>query len=97
MKISLTAFTDRGEALAVRITKQLNNDGEQAKFVRCGKRHMSADSEPACPDDGGLRPLEPDTYVRAADWTAKKTYDVYLPQGFLSVLPVLPCGRSRRI
>ena len=72
MKISLTAFTDRGEALAVRITKQLNNDGEQAKFVRCGKRHMPADSEPACPDDGGLRPLEPDTYVRAADWTAKE-------------------------
>ena len=72
MKISLTAFTDRGEALAVRISKQLNNDGEQAKFVRCGKRHMSADSGPACPDDEVLRPLEPDTYVRAADWTAKE-------------------------
>ena len=71
MKISLTAFTDRGEALAVKITKQLNNDGEKAEFVRCGKRHMPSGSEPACPGDKALLPVEPCAYVRAADWTAK--------------------------
>ena len=71
MKISLTAFTDRGEALAVKITKQLNNDGEKAEFVRCGKRHMPSGSEPACPEDGALRAPEPYPYVRAAEWTGK--------------------------
>jgi cobalt-precorrin 5A hydrolase len=71
MKISLTAFTDRGEALAVRITKQLNNDGEQAEFVRCGRRPLPADSALACPNDEALRPLEHAAYVRAADWTGK--------------------------
>ena len=71
MKISLTAFTDRGEALAVRITKQLNNDGEQAEFVRCGRCPLPADSALACPNDEALRPLEHAAYVRAADWTGK--------------------------
>ena len=71
MKISLTAFTDRGEALAVRITKQLNNDGERAEFVRCGKRPLPSDSEPECPGDKTLRTPEPYVYVRAAEWTAK--------------------------
>ena len=71
MKISLTAFTDRGEALAVRITKQLNNDGEQAEFVRCGRHPLPADSALACPNDEVLRPLEHAAYVRAADWTGK--------------------------
>ena len=72
MKISLTAFTDRGEALAVRITKQLNNDGDQAEFVRCGRRPLLSNSAPACPGDKALLPVEPCVYVRAADWTAKE-------------------------
>ena len=71
MKISLTAFTDRGEALAVKITKQLNNDGERAEFVRCGKRPLPSDNEPECPGDKTLRTTEPYVYVRAAEWTAK--------------------------
>ena len=71
MKISLTAFTDRGEALAVKITKQLNKDGEQAAFVRCGKRPLPSDSEPECPGEKTLRSPKPCTYVRAADWTGK--------------------------
>ena len=71
MKISLTAFTDRGEALAVRITKQLNNDGEQAEFVRCGKRPLPLEREPAGMGDSALRAPEPCAYVRAADWTGK--------------------------
>ena len=71
MKISLSAFTDRGEALAVKITKQLNKDGEQAEFVRCGKRPLPSGSEPECPGDKKLRTPEPCAYVRAADWTGK--------------------------
>ena len=71
MKISLTAFTDRGEALAVKITKQLNKDGEQAEFVRCGKRPLPSGSEPECPGEKALRSPKPCTYVRAADWTGK--------------------------
>ena len=71
MKISLTAFTDRGEALAVRITKQLNKDGEQAEFVRCGKRPLPSDSEPECPGEKTLRSPKSCTYVRTADWTGK--------------------------
>ena len=71
MKISLTAFTDRGEALAVKITKQLNNGGEKAEFVRCGRRPLPLNSAPACPGDKALRTPEPCAYVRTADWTAK--------------------------
>lgn len=71
MKISLTAFTDRGEALAVKITKQLNNGGEQAEFVRCGKRPLPSDIEPECLGEKALRAPEPCAYVRAADWTGK--------------------------
>ena len=71
MKISLTAFTDRGEALAVKITKQLNNDGEKAEFVRCGKRPLPLESAPAVPGDSALRSPEPYAYVRVADWTGK--------------------------
>ena len=71
MKISLTAFTARGEALAVKIRKQLNNDGERAEFVRCGKRPLPSDNEPECPGDKTLRTTEPYVYVRAAEWTAK--------------------------
>ena len=71
MKISMTAFTDRGEALAVRITKQLNNDGERAEFVRCGKRPLPSASEPECPGDKTLRTPNPCAYVRVAEWTGK--------------------------
>jgi len=71
MKISLTAFTDRGEALAVRITKQLNNGGDRAEFVRCGKRPLPSASEPECPGDKTLRTPKPCAYVRVAEWTGK--------------------------
>ena len=71
MKISLTAFTDRGEALALKITEQLLADGEQASFVRCGRRHLPMRSEPADYNEKNVFNTGSDTYVRAADWTAE--------------------------